>query len=290
MIFLILAVLISVLANSLRAFGIILIAHYSNLRYAVGVDHIIYGWLFFGVIISIVFYVGNKMKDDDMINPSSNNESSVTSIANDDRQPSLLVVKLLIILFVLSTLFMQRQLSVARSPSSLKINKAVLSKDFVELPRGLSVHPVFISPNDTYVGRSTNNINVDLYIARYADYFKGREMISEANDIYQIKNWSLIDEKTRSIVIKNKAFSYNIIRLASKDDSSKTILYWYQLPGEMESNKAKVKIWQGIHKLLGDYDQGAFIALTVREMQPTNKEMDNIVKSSYGIIQKALGY
>jgi hypothetical protein len=232
------------------------------------------------------------MKDDEMTDHLTNTlpEGWANKTNNDKGLPSLFVVKTLIVLFVLGVVLIKQQLLLGQVPSNVKINKTALNQDFVQLPKGLSVHPIFIAPNDTFVGRSINNTNVDLYIARYADYFNSREMISESNDIYQNKNWSLIDEKTRSVVIKNKTFSYNLIRLASKTDTSKTIIFWYQLPGKMESNKAKVKIWQGVHKLLGDYDQGAFVAFTIRELDPKNSELDNLVKSYYGVIQKALGY
>jgi exosortase A len=57
--FLVAALVVPVLANGLRAYGIIMLAHLSNHRLATGVDHLIYGWVFFGVVMLILFWVGS---------------------------------------------------------------------------------------------------------------------------------------------------------------------------------------------------------------------------------------
>jgi exosortase A len=53
------SILVPIVANWLRAYGIVMIGHLSNNRLAVGVDHIIYGWLFFGVVMLILFWIGS---------------------------------------------------------------------------------------------------------------------------------------------------------------------------------------------------------------------------------------
>ena len=39
---------------------IVLLGHYSGNRLAVGVDHLIYGWVFFGIVIGIMFFIGSR--------------------------------------------------------------------------------------------------------------------------------------------------------------------------------------------------------------------------------------
>ena len=45
---------ISVLANGIRAWGTILIAHYRGIEFAAGFDHVFYGWIFFAAVIALV--------------------------------------------------------------------------------------------------------------------------------------------------------------------------------------------------------------------------------------------
>ncbi len=60
-----LSVLVPIVANWLRAYLIVLLGHVSDNRLAAGVDHVIYGWVFFGLVMLGVFYVGGRMADRD---------------------------------------------------------------------------------------------------------------------------------------------------------------------------------------------------------------------------------
>ena len=64
--FILAAIVTPIIANGIRAFGIVLIAHYSNMQLAVGVDHFIYGWFFFGIIMLLLFWVGSQFADHDV--------------------------------------------------------------------------------------------------------------------------------------------------------------------------------------------------------------------------------
>ena len=53
------SILVPIAANSLRAYGIVMIGHTSDMTLAVGVDHLIYGWVFFGLVMLLLFWVGS---------------------------------------------------------------------------------------------------------------------------------------------------------------------------------------------------------------------------------------
>jgi exosortase A len=60
-----LSVVVPIVANWLRAYGIVMIGHMSGMELATGVDHLVYGWLFFGVIMFIMFWIGSYWREDD---------------------------------------------------------------------------------------------------------------------------------------------------------------------------------------------------------------------------------
>lgn len=62
-IFIVLTLAMPVLANGARAYGVVMIAHLSDHTLAVGVDHLIYGWAFFGVVMLTLFWAGNFFRD-----------------------------------------------------------------------------------------------------------------------------------------------------------------------------------------------------------------------------------
>ncbi|MFM9886377.1 MAG: exosortase A [Burkholderiales bacterium] len=53
-----------IIANWLRAYLIVLVGHLSSNRLATGVDHLVYGWLFFGVVMFGIFWVGARWRED----------------------------------------------------------------------------------------------------------------------------------------------------------------------------------------------------------------------------------
>lgn len=57
------ALLTTIFANALRAFGTILIAENFGHQYARGFDHLVYGWLFFAMIILAVMLVARRWFD-----------------------------------------------------------------------------------------------------------------------------------------------------------------------------------------------------------------------------------
>jgi exosortase A len=52
--FLAVAVIVPILANGVRAWGTIYIAHLSSIEFASGFDHVFYGWIFFAIVIALV--------------------------------------------------------------------------------------------------------------------------------------------------------------------------------------------------------------------------------------------
>lgn len=62
--FVVLSIVVPIFANGLRAFGLIMIAHLSNHQLAVGVDHLVYGWLFFSLVIVLLIVIGMQFRED----------------------------------------------------------------------------------------------------------------------------------------------------------------------------------------------------------------------------------
>ena len=59
-----LSVIVPIIANGMRAYMIVMIAHLSDMKLALGVDHYIYGWVFFGIVMLLLFWAGSFWRDD----------------------------------------------------------------------------------------------------------------------------------------------------------------------------------------------------------------------------------
>ena len=62
-IFMVVAIMVPVLANGLRAFGTIYAAYLTSVEQATGMDHIVYGWVFFGLVMAAVIAIGWRWFD-----------------------------------------------------------------------------------------------------------------------------------------------------------------------------------------------------------------------------------
>ncbi len=76
--FVLFAIALPIIANGLRAYGIVMLAHLSEMRLAVGVDHLIYGWVFFGIVMFLAFWIGSFFRDEA---PETEKVAAVTSEA-----------------------------------------------------------------------------------------------------------------------------------------------------------------------------------------------------------------
>lgn len=65
LLFIAVSAVVPVFANALRAFLIVLIGHWSDMTMAIGIDHLIYGWVFFGVVSAVLFWVGARWRESD---------------------------------------------------------------------------------------------------------------------------------------------------------------------------------------------------------------------------------
>jgi exosortase A len=63
--FILAAFIVPVFANGGRAYMIVMIATLSDMRLALGVDHYIYGWVFFGIVMLLLFWIGSFWREDD---------------------------------------------------------------------------------------------------------------------------------------------------------------------------------------------------------------------------------
>jgi len=62
-IFMVVALIVPVIANGLRAFGTIYAAYLTSVERATGMDHIVYGWIFFGLVMAAVLAIGWRWFD-----------------------------------------------------------------------------------------------------------------------------------------------------------------------------------------------------------------------------------
>lgn len=84
LLFSIAAMIVPVFANSGRAFMIVMIAHLSDMKLALGIDHYIYGWVFFGIVMMLLFWIGSFWREDDQPEPGPSQPATTSAAVAAD--------------------------------------------------------------------------------------------------------------------------------------------------------------------------------------------------------------
>ncbi len=237
-VFILITIAISILANGFRAFGIVMIGHFSNMEYGTGGDHTFYGWVFYGIIIFALFYLGSFWADpvlDDYSNAAlEKSTNTVNTTATISYQFSLAIVCLLM---MLSSVQYAKHLETSKHsiPTQHKLD---LPQNFAGWQKSedidLDWKPVFINPDLFYIqtyhyGEDRVKLSMGYFYAQR----KNAEAISSSNKIsnYNFDNWKKINSVELNIethYIKetelqngdNKILVWNWYRMGAQDTPS----------------------------------------------------------------------
>ncbi|MGB7405845.1 MAG: exosortase A [Pacificimonas sp.] len=182
------AIVLAIVANGIRAWGTIYISHLTTPQFAAGVDHVIYGWVFFAIIMAIVLGVGwfffDRPVDDPAFDPVSLQPTPIPT-----PQPSRIMTAagLGIVLAAASPAY--SAFIVDRAPDSVTTAVAMPTIDGwtkVE-SRGSDWRPLYDNASAS-AWQSYENLNgdvVDLFIAVYDRQTSDVEMITYGNGLLE---------------------------------------------------------------------------------------------------------
>jgi exosortase A len=88
------SIVVPIIANGFRALGIVALGHYLGSAQAVEADHVLYGWIFFSIVILILIVLGLPFREDET--PSAAPVAARVPIANHFRPAFLGMVTLLL--------------------------------------------------------------------------------------------------------------------------------------------------------------------------------------------------
>jgi len=192
-------VAVAVLANWIRAYMIVMIGHLSGMTLAVGVDHIIYGWVFFGIVMALSFWIGSFWEDPPEHalrrapgeSPTSRSEARVASAA------TLVAAGLLGIVGVSTWPLAAEQLfSMGHPTIAMPALSSVVAQ--APIPEGnFAYRPMYEGGLDRYFGHSIAEPKVGVYVAHYLHQHRNGEMITWGNRVVpagpEDLTWRIID-------------------------------------------------------------------------------------------------
>lgn len=260
-----LAIVVPVVANWIRAYGIVLLGHVSDMKLATGADHLIYGWLFFGLVMALLFWIGSLWNEPPTPQPTdeqpaATREASAMPYAN--RRVLAGVV------FALVTALLWRPLAAGLLDATQPIDAAprlrAAVERFVPAP-ALAFEPHFVGATDAL--RSAHVINgepVELHAFYFARQHETQEMIHAGNWVVRADDarWPVTWRGTQHMPWGTVA----ALRIGREAGDELLVWYWYSV-GDLQtpsSYRAKAATAWSLVTARGDHSLAVVLATPLR--------------------------
>jgi exosortase A len=272
--FIVASIIVPIVANWLRAYLIVMIAHLSNNRFAVGIDHLIYGWVFFGLVMVLLFWLGSFWQQDAV--PTSPAGESGTRIVGSfagsppSRRPLFAAA---LASALVAGIWIPVPGLIDQTPTG---SGAVLSKVAGGADWAPSAENV-VNWKPRYKGfvselqqsfRKDGRV-VGLYIAYYRNQEKGQELITSGNLLVAPEDWAWKQIATGTDRVEWLGRSVSVDKaeiLGSRARIEVFRLYW--VDGRMTDSPYLAKAYLAWSKLSGRGDDSALVVMFTPILAP----------------------
>ena len=264
-IFVVVSLLVPIVANWMRAYLIVMLGHLSGNKIAVGVDHLIYGWLFFGIVMLLMFMIGARWAE------TPNVEEPIANSATDNTKAcsvgriwlAAAAVAALVALPHLWRAMIERS-EASQVGSSISLALPVPQGWQVVDPSSIDWQPVYANPTAklrTELTQGDKRVGVFIAYYRHQDY--EHKLISSANTLVKSTDhdWVRVANGVRSISIDGQALDVRTAELRASSGQRLTVWQWYWINGRLTSSDYVAKAYQALSRLMGQGDDAAVIVM-----------------------------
>jgi len=252
------SLVVPIVANWLRAYMIVMIGHLSDNQLAVGVDHLVYGWLFFGIVIALMLWVGSLWREDDA--PQSTAPGSEVPSRSGFRP----LMPVALATLVIAAIWQPLAAGIERRADSgaVHLGSITLQQGWTTTTAPVSTWRPDLSgakaeTQETFVrdGRS-----VTVYIAFFRDQADESKAITASNELVSTKNnqWkevrvgrATVDIGGAATNVRTAVVTNNLVRLA--------VWQWYWVDGHLTSSEYMAKLYEALSVVLGHGDATAWV-------------------------------
>jgi exosortase A len=266
LVFVALAVAAPILANWLRAYGIVLLGHVSGNRLATGVDHLIYGWVFFGIVMLGLFWIGARWQEPE----ESVAHEIQASLGHVRQQPApafrnWLVAAVLVMagLSLASPAFLWLDSRGQQGPVDLAVPGAAgawAPGDPASLPEWTPRYGGMAAQARS--AWTKDGATVGVFLGYYRNQEPGRELTNSENKIIQSKDpvWTLASYGTYPLA--QPEGSSSVLSTEIRGTPGRLLVWhWYWIGGRVTSNDYVAKVLLVLAKLAGRGDDSAVVML-----------------------------
>lgn len=265
LVFVLVAALVPILANWVRAYLIVMLGHWSGNTLAVGVDHLIYGWLFFGIVILTMFWIGARWQE----NPSEP-VTQAAPVLNDAAPLRLwpMAGALALLLALWPVWRMQiAQPAVAMAP----LTEALAVPGWTA---GNAAFTAWQAQGDTPALRARWQYQADaqqvgLELAYFRAQGEYRKAISSRNVLVHQddKQWKLLSQAGRAVPLMGVELKVQEAQLQAASGQQLQVWRWYWVAGRWTDIPRLARAYTAWSQLSGQGDDTAVLTLFAERAQ-----------------------
>jgi exosortase A len=260
--FLALCVVVPIIANGIRAWGIVFIGYESNMTAAVGFDHIIYGWLFFAIVTAILLAIGISFRDRPI------GELPAPGVQPDMRPavPHGTIVVFAVALTVVA--------AAGPAYAALVVNRPMPTRPVALVPpqvgNGWRVtdeyrddwKPTFATADTTLLRTYIKgDRRVHLFIAFYRAQSDGHEVVNYNNRVYDGTAWMRVGSGIVAAMVDRAPLTIEYTRMV-QGRASRVAWSWNWVADSYTANPYLAKLLEAQARLFGGEPAAAAIAIT----------------------------
>lgn len=286
------SILVPLVANWLRAYMIVMLGHYSGNTLAVGVDHLIYGWVFFGVVIMIMFAVGLRWREPEAKLPPA--APGGAGPAASSGFGGLATAVLLALGIASAPHAALRYLESGPELPQPVLAAQALAQGGWEIADGPLVdwQPAFANPSGTLnAAVEKDGRRVGVFVAYYRQQGYERKLISSENQLVKSGDtaWAQIERGSRRLTLGGQPAGVRTGLLRSNlfsvgaEPARYRVWHWYWIGGRIVTSDHLGKLWLALSRLGGQGDESAAVFVYAPEPDGDALLAEYLASSGSGI-------
>lgn len=286
------ALAVPVLANWVRAYMIVMIGHLSGNELAAGVDHLVYGWVFFGIVVGLMFFVGARWSEPDA--PALAADAAGSAPAPAGRQWAVAAVCAGLVVAAQAWSWQLNRAGDEAAPL-LSMPAAVDGFGPGRPEPGLPWEPGFRNPSavaqSAYgdAGRP-----VWAWIGYYRQQGPDRKLVSSINNVVATDDphWTATEAGLRPAAGDLPALRTTSLRRGGVLENAPAArlrvwrLYW--VGGRWATSDTRVKLWQAVDRLAGRGDDGAVVLIATVATEDADAVLEKFSRAALPSIGPSL--
>jgi exosortase A len=297
--FALVSLVVPVVANWMRAYMIVMLGHLSGNKLATGVDHLIYGWVFFGVVIMLMFIIGARWAEPDKVLLPQASEATVATALFSAAKLWATVASF----SMLAALPLVANWAIDRSEGAVTVSlsaPAALAPNWQAIGPAADFKPAYDNPSaEINSSFASQGQAVGLYLGYYNHQDYNRKLVSSSNVLVLSNDpkWARVSSGARSVtangqpvVVRTAELRQNSL-VSSGGQNRLTVWQIYWINGRLTSNDYLAKVYSAFYRLTGRGDESAVLVLyTQKGDQASNGDtlLETFMSDNYAAINALL--